>query len=251
MQATIPQPLATGTMLVKPLNIAVFGANGPTGRLLTGQALAEGHAVTAFTRHPDDFPLRHEQLRVVHGDVFDPGSVDDAVRGQDVVLSSLGVPYGRKPISVFSEGTGHIVEAMRAHGVRRLVCVTSSAVDPRLEVPGGFVFKKVLQPFFIGVIGKTLYDDQRRMEARVMSSGLDWTVVRPAGLFASPEVSDYVVAEGRLAGRFTSRTDLADFMLRQATDDRWVHRFPTVSTVTGTPALLALLWKEGISKRAT
>jgi uncharacterized protein YbjT (DUF2867 family) len=39
------------------MNIVVFGANGPTGHLVTKQALAWGHTVTAFTRHPEAFPL--------------------------------------------------------------------------------------------------------------------------------------------------------------------------------------------------
>jgi putative NADH-flavin reductase len=246
MTAEAATPVPAG---VTPMNIAVFGANGPTGRLLTAQALREGHAVSAFTRHPDTFPLRHEHLRVVRGDVFDPASVEEAVAGQDAILSVLGVPYSRKPISVFSEGIAHVIEAMRRHGVRRLVCVSSSAVDPRLEPPGGFLFKKLLQPLFVGVVGKTLYADQGRMEALVMSSDLDWTVVRPSGLFVSTGVSDYAVAEDHITSRFTSRNDLADFMLRQATDDRFIHSFPAVSTVTGTPNFLAFLWKEGISKK--
>ncbi|HMH58953.1 MAG TPA: NAD(P)H-binding protein, partial [Galbitalea sp.] len=41
------------------MNIAVFGANGGTGRLLVGAALEAGNTVTALTRHPDDFPIRH------------------------------------------------------------------------------------------------------------------------------------------------------------------------------------------------
>jgi hypothetical protein len=53
------------------MNIAVFGANGPTGRLVTELALREGHVVSAFTRHPDTFPLRHDNLRVANGDVVD------------------------------------------------------------------------------------------------------------------------------------------------------------------------------------
>src|ERR1700694_4738329 len=173
MQAMTPQAARQAPAGAKPMNIAVFGANGPTGRLLTAQALREGHAVSAFTRHPDTFPLRHEHLRVLHGDVFDPASVEEAVTGQDAILSVLGVPYSRKPITVFSEGIAHVIEARSRHGVRRLVCVSSSAVDPRLEPPGGLLLKKVLQPFFVGVAGKTLYADQRRMEALVLSSHLD------------------------------------------------------------------------------
>jgi nucleoside-diphosphate-sugar epimerase len=33
------------------MKLAVFGANGPTGRLLTPLALDEDHDVVAFTRH--------------------------------------------------------------------------------------------------------------------------------------------------------------------------------------------------------
>ena len=135
------------------MSLAVFGANGPTGRLLTKQAVAEGHAVTAVTRHPEAFPLRDARLRVLRGDVFDRLSVEEAVAGQDAVLSTLGVPYSRKPITMYSQGTvAHIVWAMNRYGARRLVCVISSGVD-RHPGLGGFFFRKVLQPCFIGVVG--------------------------------------------------------------------------------------------------
>jgi putative NADH-flavin reductase len=81
------------------MNIVVFGANGSTGRLLAQQALADGHAVKAFTRHPETFPVTHDQLQVIHGDVFDLATVDQAVVDQDVVLSTLGGPFSRKPVS--------------------------------------------------------------------------------------------------------------------------------------------------------
>jgi hypothetical protein len=95
--------------------------------------------------------------------VFDLSSVEEAVAGQDAVLSTLGVPYSRKPITLYSQGTAHIMQAMNRYGVRRLVCVSSSAVDPHLGF-GGFFFRKVLQPFFISIVGRTLYADLKRME---------------------------------------------------------------------------------------
>jgi hypothetical protein len=65
-------------------------------------------------------------------------------------------------------------------------------------------------------MGKTLYEDQRRMEAIVKTTPLDWTIVRPSGLFSGTGVSAYQVSEGPGSGRFTSRQDLADCMLREA-----------------------------------
>src|SRR4051794_28989840 len=99
------------------MKLVIFGANGQTGKLVTKQALAEGHAVTAVTRHPEAFPLCHERLHVLGGDVYDPKSVEQAVEGQDAVLSTLGVPFTGKPITVYSQGMAHIVQAMKKYGV--------------------------------------------------------------------------------------------------------------------------------------
>jgi putative NADH-flavin reductase len=39
------------------MRVAIFGAHGPTGQLLTRDFLDAGHDAVAITRHPDDFPL--------------------------------------------------------------------------------------------------------------------------------------------------------------------------------------------------
>ena len=50
---------------------------------------------------------------------------------------------------------------MTEHGVRRLACVSSSAVDPHDDPAEGWVFNRVLQPYVVNGIGKTTYDDMR------------------------------------------------------------------------------------------
>lgn len=230
------------------MKIVIFGANGGTGRLLTAQALASGHAVTAVTRHPETFPIRDDRLRVVRGDALDSASVAAAVAGNEAVLSTLGTPYTRKPISLYSQGTAHIVEAMHEHGLRRLVCVGSSATHPQRNPENGFFFEKVLQPFVINVLGRTLYEDLRRMETLVSNSDLDWVIARPSGLFDTPAVTAYKTAEAHLNSRFTSRADLADAMLQQLTSDQYVRKTMAVATVEVQPSIIKLIWKEGISK---
>jgi putative NADH-flavin reductase len=230
------------------MNIVIFGANGATGRLLTSQALARGHAVTAVTRHPETFPIGHDGVRVVRGDAFDIATVRAAVAGSDAVLSTLGTPFTRKPISLYSQGTAHIVEAMHEHGQRRLVCVSSSATYPQPNPEAGFMFEKVVQPFVTGVLGKTLYADLQRMETLVSNSDLDWVIVRPSGLFDTPSVTAYQTAEAHLNSRFTSRADLADCMLQQLSSDQYVRKTLAVATVEVKPSFLKLLWREGISK---
>jgi hypothetical protein len=138
---------------------------------------------------------------------------------------------------------------MDRHGVRRLVCVSSGATQPHPRPQAGLLFERVLQPFFTRVVGRTLYDDMRRMEALVAGCHLDWTIVRPSGLFETPAVTAYEVAEGQVDGRFTSRADLADCLLRQLGTDGSLRKFLAVATTEVQPNLYQLLWREGIRKQ--
>lgn len=230
------------------MRIAVFGANGPTGRLLTGQALAAGHQVAAVTRQPDSFPLRHDRLEVVGADVLDPAAVDAAVAERDAVLSTLGVPAGKEPISTYSRGVANIVAAMKQHEVRRLAVVSSSGVDPQPYSDGGFLFNRVLLPYVTRVLGKTLYDDMRRMEALVRASDLDWTIVRPSGLYHLRSVTDYALVEGHADGRFTARADLAASMLALLDDDRHLRTTVGVITTVDNPTLFQWIRSEALAK---
>lgn len=226
----------------------MFGANGPTGRLLTEQLLADGHPVAAATRRPVDFPISHTRLSVLDVDVHDPAAVDAVVAGSDAVLSAVGASFGKQTISVYSVGVTNIIASMRRHRVRRLAVVSSSAVAPNPHPPGGFVFNKILQPYVERIIGKTVYDDMRRMEALVRASGLDWTIVRPSGLYDAATVSDYVLTEGHGNGRFTSRRDLAASLAHQLTDDRFVGRTVAVISTGDHPSLIKLIMTESRKK---
>jgi putative NADH-flavin reductase len=231
------------------MKLAVFGANGPTGRLLTQLALDEHHELLAFTRRPESFPIEHPRLRVVGGDVHDASAVAEVVDGVDAVLSTLGVPFAKTPVTVFSHGMANIIAGMHRAGVKRLACVSSSSLDPWPEPLGGFVFEKVMQPYVVNKLGKTVYDDMRRMEALVSASDLAWTIVRPSGLFGAPAVSDYGVAVDHIGHRYTARIDLADCLLRQAGDETYVRSAIAVATLGAHPSMLKLIWQEGIRKK--
>jgi putative NADH-flavin reductase len=228
------------------MNLTIFGANGPTGRLLTGLALDAGHRVVAATRHPDAFPIRHARLRIAAADVHDAAPVAEAVRGSDAVLSSLGVPYGRAPIDVYSAGVANIIAAMREQGISRLVVVSASATEPHHHADAGFLLNHVLQPLITATLGKTTYADMRRMEALVRASDLDWTILRPSGLFDLPGPTGYRLDENQAPGAFTARIDLAACLLDEATDEGHSCTIQAVTTTAVTPSLWSLIRQEAL-----
>jgi putative NADH-flavin reductase len=229
------------------MRLTVFGASGGTGRQLLEQALAAGHQVTAVTRRPASIAPR-ERLHVVGADVADTDAVDATIAGSDAVLSALGVPYSRKPITLYSQGATNTIAAMHRHGVKRLVVVSSAPLDPAYRPSDSLFFTRVLEPLFMRRPGRTTYDDMRRTESLVRASELDWTIIRSCWLFDAAAVTDYRLAENSAGGMFTARADLAASMLAQLADDRFIRKAVGVTTTAGTPSIIRQIWREGITK---
>ncbi|HET6735717.1 NAD(P)-dependent oxidoreductase [Mycobacterium sp.] len=226
------------------MRIVIFGANGQTGRLLTRRVLDAGHTAVAVTRNPDGFPFADARLVVGGADVRDASSLVSVVDGADAVLSTLGVPFSVRAIDTYSAGIRNVVAAMRKTAVRRLVVVSSTGAyhyPNRVDTPFAL---RIVEPVITRTIGKTTYDDQRRMETIVRDSGVDWTIVRPSGLFDLPEPTNYVAGEVDPIGGFTARIDLADYMTKLAGDSSAAGKTVVVSTTENTPTMWQMVRRE-------
>ncbi|UMG92087.1 NAD(P)H-binding protein [Nocardioides sp. TF02-7] len=202
------------------MKITVLGATGTVGRHVVEQALAAGHHVTALVRDPDrlDPSLRDDQgLHVLAGDATDHDVVARAVAGADAVVVALGA--GRAA-GIREAGTSAAVAAMKEAGVERLVCVsTLGAGDSRANL--SFVWKRLM----FGMLLRKAYADHQRQEEVVRSSGLVWTLVRPAAYTDGPLTGRYRHGFGpdaRDLALQVSRADVAHFVLDVVTEDRYV-----------------------------
>jgi putative NADH-flavin reductase len=205
------------------MKIVIFGATGKTGTELVKQALEEGHIVTAFVRDVLKLTLKHEHLRAVTGSVSYPQLVDKAVEGQDAVLVALGSSSTGKT-TVRSEGTKHIIAAMQKYKVKRLIVMTTLGTHESWQQLS-FAAKA-----FFGTVLKHVKADHELQEDYVSKSGLAWTIVRPGGLTEGPHTSKYKFASDTSlqAGR-VARADVAEFMLKQLTDDSFVGKAVAIS----------------------
>jgi putative NADH-flavin reductase len=149
---------------------------------------------------------------VILGDILDPSSVDEVVKGQEAVCIVIGIPPTRKPVNVFSQGALNVVDAMKKSGVNRLVCVTGIGAG-NSRGHGGFLYDHIVQPLLL----KTNYADKEKLEEIVRASGLAWTVVRPGFLTNGPRTGRYRVISdmtGITASKI-SRSDVADYLLKE------------------------------------
>lgn len=211
------------------MKLLVFGATGGTGRRIVEQALAQGHAVTALVRNPAKLDIQHANLAVAAGDVMDPASVERVMPGHDAVLSALGAPAARSG-TIRSEGTRNIVAAMENCGVRRFVCQTSLGYGDSRQVLDRtpFSFKYIVVPLFL----RKAFADHALQEEAIRQSGLEWIIVRPGNLTDGERTGVYrhgFSASDRTVKVSVSRADVADFMLKQLSDDTYLRQTPGVS----------------------
>jgi putative NADH-flavin reductase len=211
----------------KPARILIIGATGGTGRQLVEQALERDYTVTALVRNPARLGIEHPRLKVVRGDVLDYESLAAAMQGQDAVVSALGHKRFFYATRILSNGTGNILRAMEASGVRRFVCETALGfgnTTGRMGLLYTFLIIPFVLPFY--------FYDKTRQEHLIAKSNLDWIIVRPGALTNGSKRGVY--RQGFNIGSFItgariSRADVADFMLDQLESDDYLRTAPGVS----------------------
>lgn len=212
------------------MDVTVFGATGAIGALTVAELLERGHQVTAYARNPQKVPATWgERVRVVLGEMSDQVAVEAAVAGADAVVSALGPSMDRKAIGLpLVTGTGHVLAAMKRHGVRRYIGhATPAVLDPH-EKPTPVTR---LIGFMPRTFMRRAYDEITGMTDQVMRSGLDWTVVRfiaPKNTPKQPRVRTGFFGTDKL-GFAVSRADIAAFTAAQVDDDTYIGRAPAIS----------------------
>jgi len=106
----------------------VTGASGSLGKAIVTRLRADGHAVRAFQRRPP--PRAEHGVEYAIGDLGDRDAVNRAVAGTAVVIHCGATMKGtwaeHERGTVF--GTQHVLEAVKQHGVKQLVHISSMAV---------------------------------------------------------------------------------------------------------------------------
>lgn len=208
------------------MKLFVLGATGPTGLQIVQQALAQGHQITAFVRDPARLPFTDKNLRVLTGSLpGDASALEEALRGHDAVISSLGLHNALKAHHFSENNMRVLVPAMEKQGVRRLIIVSANGVgDTHRHSP-------LLARIMYRLLLTDIFADKQAGEDIVRASSLDWTIAYPTLLTNGPRTGSYRAAERlQLKGLpKISRADVADFVLRQLGERAFLKKGAVVS----------------------
>ena len=211
------------------MNIAIFGASGATGTLLTQRSLAAGYNVSALLRTPERFPLR-DRVRVIQGSPFDIAAVRQTIEGADAVLSALGARSLRKE-EVLERAVPQIVAAMeetlsQAKPVRRIIVLGAAGALPNSLDKQSAGRRWIVQNIVYKMLLKWPLTSQISQWNNLSHSKLDWTMVMPPMLSNGPARGTYRVDGDALPrkGSRISRAEVVDFMMQQIGSAQWVRK---------------------------
>lgn len=145
------------------MTLAITGATGFVGQALLDAARPVQFEMRALTRNDR---LARDGVTWVPGDLADRNVLAQLVKGTEAVVHVAGIVNAPDAAGFEQgnvQGTMRLIDAARQAGVPRFIFVSSlSAREPGLSAYGA---------------------SKARAEKLVKASGLDWTIVRPPGIF--------------------------------------------------------------------
>jgi NADH dehydrogenase len=148
------------------MKVLMIGGTGFIGSAIARRLAAQGHVLTLPTRrrerakHLTTLPT----ASVVEADVHDPAVLTRLMRGQDAVISLVGILRGNF-MRAHAELPAKIAAAAKAAGVRRIVHISALGAAP--DAASAYQRSKAAG------------------EAALRDSGLDVTVLRPSVVFGA------------------------------------------------------------------
>jgi UDP-glucose 4-epimerase len=123
------------------MHFFVTGGAGFIGSHMVDRLLEQGHQVTAYDNLSTgrqsflESAHRSPRFRFVHGDTLEPDRLSAAVEGTDVVVHlaanadvRFGTEHPRKDLEQNTVATFNVLEAMRAHAVRRIAFASTGSI---------------------------------------------------------------------------------------------------------------------------
>jgi putative NADH-flavin reductase len=211
------------------MNIAIFGASGATGTILTQRCLAVGYQVTALLRAPEKF-LLSDRIRVIQGSPFELADVSQTIDGADVVLSALGANSLKKE-DVLERAVPQIIAAMQQSAaqpkpVRRIIVLGSAGALPSSLDKQPAWRRWIVENIIYNTFLKWPVASQISQWQNISHSDLDWTMVMPPMLTNAHARGTYRIDADALPrnGSRISREDVADFMMHQIDSPQWIRK---------------------------
>ncbi|WP_343633704.1 NAD(P)H-binding protein [Fluviicola sp.] len=206
---------------MKQDKIAVIGGTGKSGTYLVQELMRRSIPVKLLLRTSSSFETDNPLIEIVRGDARDYEAIHKLLEGCIAVISTLGQPKGER--SIFSDATGNILRAMKAHGINRYLVTTGLNVN----APGDAKNEqtRMATEWMYQNFPETTKDKQAEYEL-LAGSNADWTMVRLPRIIQTEEHFPVKVDLKDCPGEKISAADLACFLADQLSGEEYIRKSP-------------------------
>ncbi|MGF1749967.1 MULTISPECIES: NAD(P)H-binding protein [Vibrio] len=198
-------------------NLLVLGGSGGVGQWLVKLAVEQGYNVTMLIRASSRY-VAPQGVEVIVGDVLDTNVLTQALKGQDAVVSALGImrvkpnnPWSAlaSPPDLMTQVAQNLVSAMKAQSVERVVAISAAGVAES-ESQMSVALKLLIRSSNV----RKTFADFSHMEDTFAQSGLDTLSIRPVGLVDKNSQRAVGIVDKFNLGDQISKRDVAHWMLQ-------------------------------------
>lgn len=206
--------------------IAVIGGTGKAGKYVVNLLIQRGFHLKILLRNPKKFQIKSPQIETIQGDVKDYDTVLSLIKDTEAVISALGLGQPASETSIFSQATTNIIQAMNACNIQRYVIITGINVNTPFD-------KKSVKTQYATDWMYTNYPnstaDRQKEYDILLASNIDWTLIRLPLIEQTDEVGEVQISLEDCVGDKISATVLANFLITQLTDNKYIKQSPFLS----------------------
>lgn len=185
------------------MKVFVVGANGQIGRhLIQKLKKNEEHTPKAMVRNEaQSLQLKNEGIEKVIANLEDKvETIADAIKGCDAIVftaGSGGKTGADKTLLIDLDGAVKTMEAAEKVGIKRFIIVSALQAHHREN------WNESIKPYYVA---------KHYADRVLVSSDLDYTIIRPGGLLNDPGTGKVSIAENLQRGAI-SREDVAELII--------------------------------------
>ena len=217
----------------QPRHILMFGSTSPAGIAFCLAALRDSHSLTLYVRNVSKLPVEiSSNTTIITGELNDATAVEKAVScGATTCISLLGpvLGSGKRGYKPITNGYELILPLLQKHNYIRAMFVSTASYRAPQD---GFSLFFALMVWSVYLLFQAAYDEINGFTplfAKLPVDDLNWTVFRVPLLMngeAKPVKAGFI---GGNVGLSVDRKALAEWVLREMDEGKWIGRFPAVS----------------------
>lgn len=203
--------------------IALLGGSGRTAQFVIKELLRQKYQPKILVRNSLQLPYNDGEIEVVQGDALEKSSVMTLLKGCTAVINTMGQRKDEPLVATAAQK--NILQSMQHHGISRYILLTGINVDAPGDEKG---VQTQAATSWMASHYPTFQRDRQNALGELLTSSIDWTVVRVPMIVFTDEPSSSEASLKDCGSTSITAGNIAKFLVSQLRDTRYLKACPFI-----------------------